>query len=432
VSIGLANTYLATGRSLDAQHQLETLGSADENQENYDYTLAMANVYRQQHDNVRALTALARANQLGGEDPVAERELTEVAGDEGLRLNDKWSVLTNLDVSPIFDDATVYMMDAKLFGVQNSTGQMPPPRSSIQTAWTNAYRFHQGGLPTVSGFFQIRNSRGQYSVPSETLILDRNTTDYALNSGINPVLHLGRNTVQFNTGIQFTARRDSASKTSAIELNQNLFREFVYVSTNSFFNWIAVRGNAFHESGPFTDRSLSSRDLGARIEFVVGRPWGRTAMVTGYSNRDLLFHPLVREFFSTSTYAGLERRFGESFKLTAVGEYIRGWRVQDTSWVFAQAMRPAISLQYQPTRRWTVDADFAFTRGQGFHAYDNMHSGFFISYVKPLHRSMADGNGSVPVEYPLQFSIGLQQEEFFQFTGHGQALFRPVFRLTLF
>jgi hypothetical protein len=45
---------------------------------------------------------------------------------------------------------------------------------------------------------------------------------------------------------------------------------------------------------------------------------------------------------------------------------------------------------------------------------------------------MADGTGSVPVEYPLQFSIGLQQEQFFQFTGHGQALFRPVFRLTLF
>lgn len=432
VAIGLANTYLATGHSLDAQHQLETLGSADENQENYDYTLALANVYRQRHDNVRALTALARANQLGGEDPVAERELTEVAGDEGLRLNEKWSVLTNLDVSPIFDDETMYMLDAKLFGVANSPGQMPPPRSSIQTSWTNAYRFHQGGWPTVSGFFQIRNARGQYSVPSETLILDRNTTDYSLNSGINPVLRLGRNSIQFNTGLQFTVRRDAASPTSALELNQNLFRQFVYLSSNSFFNWIAVRGNAFHEGGPFTGRPLHSRDLGARLEFVVGRPWGRTSMVTGYSNRDLLFRPLVREFFSTSTYAGIEHRFGDNLKLTAVGEYIRAWRVQDTSWVFAQAMRPAISLQYRPTRRWSVDADFAFSRGEGFHAYDNMHSGFFISYVKPLRKSMADGTGSVPVEYPLQFSVGLQQEQFFQFTGHGQALFRPVFRLTLF
>jgi tetratricopeptide (TPR) repeat protein len=432
VAIGLANTYLATGHSVDALHQLETLGSAADNQESYDYTLALANVYRQQHDNVRALTALARANQLGGEDPVAERELTEVAGDEGLRLNDKFSVLTNFDVAPIFDDETIYMLDAKLFGVVNSPSQLPPPRSSTQMAWTNAYRFHPGGLPTVSGFFQIRNSRGQYSVPSEALILDRNTTDYALNSGINPVLHLGRNTVQFNTGLQFTVRRDAASKTAAAELNQNLFRQFLYVSTNSFFNWIAVRGNAFHESGPFTNRSLNSRDLGARLEFVVGRPWGRTYMVTGYSNRDLLFHPLVREFFSTSTYAGIEHRFGEHLKLTGVGEYIRSWRVQDTSWVFAQAMRPAISLQYQPTRRWLVDADFAFTRGQGFHAYDNMHSGFFISYTKPLRKSIADGSGSVPVEYPLQFSVGLQQEQFFQFTGHGQAMFRPVFRLTLF
>jgi len=44
------------------------------------------------------------------------------------------------------------------------------------------------------------------------------------------------------------------------------------------------------------------------------------------------------------------------------------------------------------------------------HAYDNMQSGFFISYLKPLRQSARDAIGVVPVEYPIRFSVGLQQQ----------------------
>ena len=93
-------------------------------------------------------------------------------------------------------------------------------------------------------------------------------------------------------------------------MNQNLFRQFVYLNTSPFFNWLTVRGSAIHESGPFALQDLNSRDLGASLEFEVGRPWGSNAMVTGYSVRDLLFHPGPRVLYD-STWAGMEHKFGQ-------------------------------------------------------------------------------------------------------------------------
>ncbi len=433
VAIGMANSYLAQGNALQAQSQLDALGNGDDYASNYDYALAQANIHRQRRDNVRAITAYARANALSGEEDVAERALQEVAGEEGFRLNDRWSVLSTFNIEPIFEDETIYQTDAQVFGVANDPALLPPPRSSLQTTWTNAFRMHQQGFPLVSGFFQVRNARGQVSVPSLALILDRNTYDYNFNGAINPVLHMGRNTIAFNTGLQFTLRRDSGSLQSAIALDQNLFRQFVYMSTSSFGNWISARGGAYHEAGPFTIRKLSSRDLGAHLDFRVGRPWGNTALVTGYSVRDLQFSPLVREFFTTSTYAGIERQFMDrKLKVTALGEYIRSWRVQDLTFGLGQTMRPAGEVEYRPNNRWLFEGTFAYSRGEGFHAYDNMQSGFLISYVKPLRRSIDDGAGPVPVEYPLRLSFGIQQQTFFNFTGRDQTHFRPVVRLTLF
>jgi tetratricopeptide (TPR) repeat protein len=432
IAVGMANTNLARGNTDEAAAELARLGTSADNQENFDYQMAMANVYRQRHDNVQALTAFAQANELSADDDVAERALEEVAGDEGYRINQRFSALSDLDIGPIFDDSTIYTLDAKLFGVAGTGAPMPPPRSQLQTLWTNGFRYHVDGLPLISGFFQLRNAFGTYSVPSELLIIDRNTFDYNFNGALNPVLRFGRNSIQFNTGLQYTIRRDHGSNLAALELNQNLFRQFAYFSSNSFFNWIAVHGHAFHEAGPFTNQNLSSRDVGANLEFTVGRPWGRTAMVTGYSVRDLQFNPLIREFFTTSTYVGLQRQLGQNLKVTLMGEYIRSWRVQDLLFATAQAMRPAASFEYRAGRRWTIDGQVAFDRGEGFNAYDNIQSGFFISYDKPLRRNVVGVSGDVPVEYPLRFSVGLQQDTFPNFTGHGQAMFRPVVRLTIF
>ena len=94
-------------------------------------------------------------------------------------------------------------------------------------------------FPALSGFFQVRNDRGQISLPNEELILNNDTWDYTMNAALNPVLKLGSATFAFNTGLQFTVRRDTESP---VELNQNLFRQFAYMSTNALGNWLTVQG----------------------------------------------------------------------------------------------------------------------------------------------------------------------------------------------
>jgi tetratricopeptide (TPR) repeat protein len=429
VAIGLANTYIAQGDNTNAQVSLASLGNPADYNDNYDYKLAMANVYRQRHDDVRAMTAFAQANSLAGQDDdIASRAMLELAGEQGMPVSQKVSFASDFTVSPIFEDATIYALDARFFG-PGANGELPPPRSSIETRWINSFRVHQDGLPVISGFFQMRNARGQISLPSQNLIVNRDTYDYIMNGALNPVLHLGRNSIVFNTGLQFTARRD---RESPIEMNQNLFRQFVYMSSTSFWNWISVNGSAYHESGPFSLQNLSSRDIGASLEFTVGHPWAKTAMVTGYSLRDLQVSPLPREFFETSTYAGISRKFGEHTKLTVLAEYLRSWRVQDQYYALGQAARPAFRLEVKPTKNWSIEANGAYSRGMGIHDYDNVQSGLLISYTKPLRRLWDNGTGRVPVEYPLRFSIGFQQDTFMNFAGSGQSIYRPVFQLSLF
>ncbi len=60
-------------------------------------------------------------------------------------------------------------------------------------------------------------------MPQQALIINRNTFDYNFNSALNPVLHLGDAWIAFNTGLQFTLRRDNSAPQYE---NQNLFRQF--------------------------------------------------------------------------------------------------------------------------------------------------------------------------------------------------------------
>ena len=132
-----------------------------------------------------------------------------------MRINPKLSLLSDFSVNPIFEDTTVYVLDSKLDGDDpipiSDTSLLPPPRSSLQTQGTVAFHLHLNHLPTASGFFQVRNARGQISVPSTSSIVNRNTTDYSFNIGLNPTIHLGTNVVTFDSGIQGTIRRDSIS-----------------------------------------------------------------------------------------------------------------------------------------------------------------------------------------------------------------------------
>jgi len=432
VRIGLANTYLALGDTTKAQGQLTLIGNSADSEPGYQYLMAQANVLRQEHQSTQSLTAFAQAANTAGEHQAAEQDLLQAGANEGFRVIPSLSFLSDFSVVPIFEDTTVYILDSKLDVANPAPGHqglLPPPRSSLETEWTGAYHLHVGGLPEASGFFQVRNARGEISLPSEELIVNRNTTDYSFNFGLNPVLHLGSNVLSFNTGVQETVRRDAVSPA---EMNQNLFRQFLYLSTSSFFNMVSVSGYAIREAGPFTESTQRSRELAAALNFRVGRPWGKTALVTGWGGRDDRFSPVISEDYYTSAYLGLDHRFSERLHVTAVAEDLRAWRIFNGQSALAQALRPAGSIEFSPTRNWSLQATAAYSRNMGAHVYDAFQSGFAISYAMPIHRMFKDQGHEVELQYPIRFSAGMQQETFFNFSGGQSQQFRPYLRVTLF
>ncbi len=433
VRVGLANTYLAQGDTARAEGELSAVRSSPDDEPDYQYLLARANVYRQEHQSTQALTAFAQASDAAGEDQTAEQNLLQAAGDEGYRVNSRLSALADATVDAIFEDTTVYVLDSKLdaaFPVPISdTSLLPPPRSSLESQGTAAFHFHLNYLPTASGFFEVRNARGVISVPATNSVVSRNTTDYSFNFGFNPTVHLGSNVITFNSGAQATVRRDSESP---VELDQNLFRAFTYVSTSSFFNVLSMDGYVLRETGPFTESNLHSDATAAAVNFRVGAPWGKTALVTGWGQNDQTFTPARIEDYFTSSYIGLDRRFTGRLDVRALAEDLRAWRTVGTRSGIAQALRPAGSVQFIPARKWSFQASGAYSNNRGFHVYDAVQSSLSVSYGMPFHREFRDETGDVVLQYPIRFSAGVQQETFFNFTGGHSEQFRPYVSITLF
>ncbi len=433
VHIGRANNYIALGDTVRAQGELATISRDADSDPDYQYLLAKANIYRQEHHNAEALTAFAQASDAAGEDQTVEQSLLSAGGDEGLRINPRVSLLSDISVEPIFEDTTVYVLDSKLDSATpvpvSDTALLPPPRSSLQTQWTAAYHLHLNHLPTASGFFQLRNARGQISVPSTSSIANRNTTDYSFNFGLNPTLHLGTNVVTFNSGVQGTIRRDSQSPH---DLNQNLFREYTYATTSSFFNALSVSGFVLHESGPFTETNLHSSTVAGAIDFRVGTPWGRNALVTGWAANKQTFNPIDIKNYYTASYIGWDRRFGEKVDVRAIVEDLRTYRVFEGRSAIAQALRPAGTVDFAATRNWRVQVTSAYNSTRGFHIYDAIQNGVAVSYAMPFRRAYKDESGEVPLQYPIRFSAGLQQESFYNFQGPHKQQLRPYFSISLF
>jgi tetratricopeptide (TPR) repeat protein len=433
VRIGLANNYLALGDTARAQAELAAVNAVADSAPDYQYLLAEANVLRQQHHDAQALTSFAQASNAEGEDQTAEQALLQAGANEGLRVTPVVSLLSDSSVEPIFEDSTVYVLDSKLdatFPVPSSdTTLLPPPRSSLEAQSTNAYHLHLSNLPTATGFFQVRNARGQISVPSTNSVVNRDTTDYAFNIGLNPTINIGGNVLTFDSGVQATVRRDSESP---VEMNQNLFRAFTYLSTSSFFNVVSVSGYVIRESGPFTESNLHSVTTTAAVNFRVGAPWGKTALITGWGANDEQISPVTFESYYTSSYVGATRRFGERFNLRAVAEDVRAWRVVKSNSGIAQNLRPAGTVDFTPNHKWDLQVSTAYSNVRSFHAYDAFQNGFSISYARPFRRRFNDDSGAVVLEYPIRFSAGMQQETFFNFTGGHNQQFRPYVRISLF
>jgi len=432
VTIGLTNTYLAEGNAANAETELARLGNSTEYKDDFDYLMATANMYRQRQETLHALSSFAQASNLATGDTNQEgltRTEYELAQQEGRQINQTFSWYSEGSFGSQFEDLNIYALDAQLLRVTDTT-LLPTPRHSFQSVGAAHYKIHlNNGWPAISGLVGESMTAGRISLPSITTIEERHTYDTIFNGGVSPVLHLGSNTLNFNGGLQFTVRRDTISPR---DMNQNLFRQFLYLSTSSFFNWISLQGSISRETGPFLERDLSSRELYGNLEFKVGRPWGNTAFIAGYSARDLLFNPVIREYYSTASYLGVQHQFGKRFTAAILAEYLRSWRVDGANFAIAQAMRPGARFEYHPNPRWSVQGSFVLSRGEGFHAYDNAQSEFLISYVRPVHHGLEDGSGTVDVSYPTRFSFGVQQQTFYNFSGQNQTAILPVVRFTLF
>ncbi|MGC2636797.1 MAG: tetratricopeptide repeat protein [Acidobacteriaceae bacterium] len=448
VRVSLANDYLALGDTTRAAAELAAVSQTDGSRSDYQYLLAEANVYQQEHRGTQALSAFAQAASAAGEDQTAEQGLLMAGANEGYRVNSALSVLSNLVVQPIFEDSTVYELDAKTFGnppavtsAGVNTALLPPPRVSTDTEWTNAYHLHFGALPTAGGFYQLRNDQGTISVPAIGVV-HRDTTDNTFNFGVAPTIHIGPSVLTINSGVQETVRRDSLSP---VEMDQNIGRFYSYVSTGSFFNALSVNGYFIHDFGSFTRLPLNESTINGSIDFRVGSPWGKTALVTGWGSDDQKFTSTQlgnTENYYTASYIGLTRRWSAHLNTEAIVEDLRSWRVvpfvnhlTGTTVVYsgtAQALRPAGTIDFSPTRHWDVQASTAYEDTRSFHLYDMTQNGIAISYMRPFGRNFDDDTGEVELKYPIRFTGGVQEETFPNFTqGSGQHV-RAYLSITLF
>ncbi len=440
VRIARANNYLALGDTSRAAAELTSVKHGGDSESEYSYLLAQAGVYQQQHQGAEAVSSFAQAASAAGEDQTAEQSLLVAGASEGYRFNPKVSLIGNFIVQPIFEDSTVYVLDSKLNSPSGpvpvtDVAQLPLPRSSVETDAIAAYHLHLGSLPNPGGYVQVRDARGAISIPATNSVVNRNTIDTSLNFGLTPSIHLGTNAVTFNTGVQGTLRRDTRTP---VDIDQNLFRFYTFASTTSFLDAVSATGYFIYETGPFTQLSESSRLLAGALNFRVGAPWSKTALVTGWGATDQQFPSTqvgFRENYYTSSYIGLSRNFGTKLKAEGIMEDLRAWRIAPFSPIrsaIAQALRPAGTLDYALTRDWNIQANTSFESTRGFHVYDMTQNGVSVSYTRPFSRTFQSNSGDVRLRYPIRFSAGIQEETFPNFTHGTNQQFRPFMSLTLF
>ncbi len=430
VAVGMANASIALGDTRSAQLQLASLPDDPERRNNYEFLVAQGNVYRQLGQDDRALADFARATQLDPEDDVARTAEVDLAEEEGRPVTEHLGIGSEVRVNPVFEDANIYQLDARLLGLRSNEALLPLPRRSIETFADSRFQFRPNSFPPIQGFVAERDARGSLSFPSELLIQNRNTLDTIFNVSVAPVVALGNVKFSIMPGLQYTIRRDTLA---ARPLNQNLFRQFVYIASSPIFDWFSFSGNLIREAGPFTELSLHSRDFSGEINFRVGRPWARTAFLTGYSGRNLLFSPAVStdfsaitEYYQTISYAGLEHQFGPRLRASAVGEFLRAWRVENLQYATAQTLRPRFSLDAQIRRRWSLSASGAWSSGRSFHAYDSLTANVVATYTREHGWGRAGDSEGESAGYPLKFSFGLGEQSFYNFPGHERTQIVPV------
>lgn len=430
VAIGIANASLAMGDTRSAELQLNSLPADPDRQNNYDFLIAQGNMYRQLGKDDRALADFAHAMQLDPDDPATRTAEMELAQEEGHPITNTVGMSSDARINPLFEDENIYQLDARLLGVQNHGPLLPPPRRSIESFADSRFEFHPDSLPTIQGFVAERNARGSLSFPSQLLIQNRDTYDTIFNFSTAPMVQLAGAKLTIMPGLQFTIRRDTLSP---VYMNQDLFRQFLYLSSSSIGDWFSFSGNLIREAGPFTQLDLHSRDFSGAIDFRVGRPWGKTALLTGYNGRDLLFSPAqsndysaYTEYYQTISYAGLEHIFSPRLRVTGYAEFLRAWRIEDLTYAIAQTLRPRGAVDAKINDHWSLSATGEWSSGRSFHGYDNVSTNFIVSYTRDRSWGRSLSAETSSAGYPLTVSFGFGQQSFYNFYGHQRTQVVPV------
>jgi len=351
----------------------------------------------------------------------------ELEEEQGRPIIDRLNLSSGARVNPVFEDDNVYQLYARLLSLSSNSAFLPPPRRTIETYADSTFHLRLNSLP-VEGFVAERNARGSISVPSELLIQNRDTYDTIFNVSVAPRVELGNVKFTIMPGLQYTVRRDTLSP---VVMNQNLFRQFVYLSSSPIFDWFSFSGSLIRETGPFTEMNLHSRDLSGAIDFRVGRPWAKTALITGYNARNLLNSTSITndylawsEYYQTISYVGLERQFSSRIRATAALEFWRAWRIANLQYAIAQELHPRFGLEAKIRDHWALSASGAWSSGRAFHAYDSVDSNVVVTYTRD--HGWGRNAETAAVGYPMRLSVGFGQQSFYDFPGHQHTQVVPV------
>ena len=102
-----------------------------------------------------------------------------------------------------------------------------------------------------------------------------------------------------------------------------------------------------------------------------------------------------------------------------------GWKAPSIA--IAQALRPAGSVQYSPTRNWSLEGTVAYSRNMGFHVYDAVQSSFAVSYGMPVGRAFKDGGSELLLALPSSLLFRTAAGELFQFHWRKEPAVQTVY-----
>ena len=154
-----------------------------------------------------------------------------------------------------------------------------------------------GDFLSRAASFKCATSAVEISVPATNSIVNRNTTDYTLNFGLNPTVNLGAQCRRLSAAA--SRRPSGATPCRQSRLNQNLFRMFIYMNTSSFFNAISATGYLIRESGPFTRDNEHSRATYGCARFSRRRSVGKDSSPHRLGSQRSAVH--TRELSKTTT-----------------------------------------------------------------------------------------------------------------------------------